>query len=248
MTSTNTSVSTISAPLEDYLETIYLLFKEVGYARVRDIAKARGVRAATVSVSLRKLAEVALIRYERREYIGLTEDGEKLARKIHARHRLLARFFEEVLEMKPAAAGEQACAMEHSLTDEAMDRLVRFFEFIGSCPTVTEAFASCPARGSGGTAASDKKRNACAKCSLVKKEERTMSIADLKPGDTAIVTQIGATGALRQRLLDLGILPETAIDFERAAAGGDPVWIRCQGARIALRKKEAGAVGVRREA
>src|SRR3989339_987168 len=131
MAEANISTAHMSSPLEDYLETIYLLVQEHGFARVKDIAKARDVKAATVSIALRKLAEGEFVNYERREYIGLTQKGEEAARRILTRHRLLTRFFEEVLKMSRHAAGEQACAMEHSLTDEAMDRMVRFFEFLG---------------------------------------------------------------------------------------------------------------------
>ena len=71
LTMTNTTTITkfpeMSQPLEDYLETIYLLVQEHGFARVRDIARARDVKAATVSIALRKLAELDLVRYERRE-------------------------------------------------------------------------------------------------------------------------------------------------------------------------------------
>ena len=65
----------ISSSLEDYLETIYLLVQEQGFARVKDVARARDVKAASVSSALRKLAELDLVRYERREYIALTPSG-----------------------------------------------------------------------------------------------------------------------------------------------------------------------------
>ncbi len=207
MLAPNDSPSLMSEPLEDYLETIYLLVQEHGFARVRDIAKARDVKAATVSIALRKLAEAELVNYVRREYIGLTEKGEKAARRVLTRHRLLTRFFEEVLGMSAHAASEQACAMEHVLTDEAMDRMVRFFEFLGTCPSVVSAFGQCPSGARPGDehpcGASSPE---CARCSL-NPQESSMSIASLKPGQSAVVTQITATGALRQRLLDMGILP-----------------------------------------
>ncbi len=246
MLAPNDSPSLMSEPLEDYLETIYLLVQEHGFARVRDIAKARDVKAATVSIALRKLAEAELVNYVRREYIGLTEKGEKAARRVLTRHRLLTRFFEEVLGMSAHAASEQACAMEHVLTDEAMDRMVRFFEFLGTCPSVVSAFGQCPSGARPGDehpcGASSPE---CARCSL-NPQESSMSIASLKPGQSAVVTQITATGALRQRLLDMGILPETAIDVERSGPGGHPLWIRCQGARLALRRAEASSILVRR--
>jgi len=235
---TNSSTAQMSSPLEDYLETIYLLVQEHGFARVKDIARARDVKPATVSLALRKLAEGELVNYERREYIGLTQKGEAAARRILTRHRLLSRFFEEILLMPAGAAGEQACAMEHCLTDVAMDRMVRFFEFLGNCPTAIAAFHRCPL----GTRA-----DACATCSS-RTDLGSRTLADLKPGQRAVVTQINATGALRQRLLDMGILPETPVELERSGLGGEPLWIRCQGARLALRRTEAATIRLREAA
>lgn len=239
----------MSSPLEDYLETIYLLVQKHGFARVKDIARSRGVKAATISIALRKLADSGLVNYERREYIGLTPEGEETARRILTRHRLLTRLFAEVLNMTPSAASDQACAMEHSLTDEAMDKLVSFFEFLGNCPSVIEIFQRCPV----GLRSRDTCRHEaasprkCARCAY-KNEMKTRSIADLKPGQRATVTHIAASGALRRRLLDMGILPATMVDMERAGRGGSPFWIRCHGARLALRRSEAITIRVRHEA
>lgn len=238
-------VPDISSSLEDYLETIYLLVQQHGFARVRDIAQARDVKAASVSIALRKLAELGLVRHERREYIALTPIGEQAGRRVFTRHRLLTRFFEQVLRMPAEAASEQACTMEHSLTDEAMDRLVRFFEFLDACPFIIETFRQCPM-------AIDTRRNpgaampadACAICAR-RHKVKSMKLADLKLGQTAVVTHINARGARRQRLLDMGILPDTAVDIERFAFGGDPLWVRCHGARLELRRAEANSVLVR---
>ena len=243
----------LSSSLEDYLETIYLLVQEQGFARVKEIAKARDVKAPSVSIALRRLAELDLVRYERREYVVLTEAGEETARRVFSRHRLLTRFFEEVLQMPQAAAAEQACALEHGLTDEAMAGLARFFEFLGSCPKagggLLERFRTCPIglprppRG-----AKKSCHEECASCAHVKKETPEMTeLCDLSPGDTARVAHLRAEGHLRQRLLDMGILPDTSIDLERVGRGGDPLWIRCQGAQLALRRSEAASILVVRD-
>ena len=235
----------MSEPLEDYLETIYLLVQEHGVARVRDIARARGVKAATVSIALGKLGAAGLVDYARREHIRLTPKGEESARRVLTRHRLLTRFFEAILGMSPHAASEQACSLEHALTDEATDRLVRFFEFLGSRPAFAGAFGQCPAGAKPGddhpcgVASPD-----CARCSLSPQESAT-SLASLAPGQTAVVSRVTATGALRQRLLDMGLLPETRIDVERSGAGGRGLRIRCHGARLSLRRSEADRVLVR---
>jgi len=240
-------VREMSPALEDYLETIYLLVQEHGFARVKDIARAREVKAATVSIALRKLAELDMVRYERREYITLSPSGEEAGRRVFTRHRLLARFFEDVLGMPTAAASKQACAMEHSLTDDAMSRLAKFFEFVGSCPNVVDSFREC--QTSLGLRCSPERRTASGACALCteKDEDELMSLADLKPGQSAVVTHVGASGALRQRLLDMGILPDTRINLERSGPGGEPLWIRCHGARLALRRTEANAIRVRDE-
>lgn len=137
----------LTGSLEDYLETIYLLIQERRVARVRDIARARNVKAGSVTPALRRLADLGLIEYEQREYIDLTERGRRAARRVLARHQLLTRFFDEVLQMPPEAANAEACKLEHSLSDEAMDRLVRFFEFLAVCPhrppALLDAFHDC---------------------------------------------------------------------------------------------------------
>jgi DtxR family transcriptional regulator, Mn-dependent transcriptional regulator len=239
---TTASDSEISSSLEDYLETIYLLVQEQGFARVKDVARARDVKAASVSIALRRLAELDLVRYERREYIALTPAGEKVGRRVFSRHRLLSRFFQEVLSLDAQAASEQACALEHGLTDEAMDGMARFFEFLGTCPSVIESFHACPAMG--GRKPGVRLPEWCATCGK-RRSAATTSLAEIKPGNRAVVTKISAGGALRQRLLDMGVLPETAIDVERVGLGGDPFWVRCQGARLALRRSEAQSILVR---
>ena len=87
----------LSSSLEDYLETVFELVRDRKVARVKDIAKARGVRAASVTPAMHRLAHLGLIDYAEREYIVLTPAGEKMARRVYARHRVLQRFFREVL-------------------------------------------------------------------------------------------------------------------------------------------------------
>ena len=69
-----------------------------------------------------------------------------------------------------------------------------------------------------------------------------MSVSDLQPGQEGKVRQLNATGSIRQRLLDMGLLPNTTVRLERLAPAGDPIWISLQGSQLALRRKEAQAV------
>ena len=73
--------------------------------------------------------------------------------------------------------------------------------------------------------------------------ETTMkSVVELQPGEQATVARVGGKGAIRQRLLDMGILPQAQIRVQRIALSGDPVWIEFGGMQLALRRKEAQAV------
>ncbi|MBQ8038034.1 MAG: ferrous iron transport protein A [Proteobacteria bacterium] len=73
---------------------------------------------------------------------------------------------------------------------------------------------------------------------------KELNIYTLETGKTAIVKTVNADEVIRQRLLDMGLLPNIEVMKERCALGGDPVWIRLGNVQIALRKNEAEAVMV----
>lgn len=71
-----------------------------------------------------------------------------------------------------------------------------------------------------------------------------MSLSMQKPGSKIRVVKISGEGAIRQRLLDMGIIPDVTIEIERVAPTGDPIWVKLQGFHLSLRKKEADSVEV----
>lgn len=237
----------LTAALEDYIETIYELIRDKGIARVRDIARARNVKAGSVSPAMKRLADLGLVRYERREFIELTPRGEAEARRVYARHEMLTRFFREVLLVPADVAREDACRIEHTLSDTTLDRLVRMFEFMRACPDggneFIHRFHECPlvrkdAPDCGHRCQADHMTGPAT-------EERMSSIFDMEPGQRARVARVDASGAIRQRLLDMGIIPDAMVEFERSAPVGDPVWIKLQGFQMSLRRTEAEAILVR---
>ena len=70
------------------------------------------------------------------------------------------------------------------------------------------------------------------------------NVYTLEIGQTAVIREVNATGAVRQRLLDMGMIPTIPITKERTALGGDPVWVKVGNVQLALRKDEAQAVVV----
>ena len=193
--------SNLTSSLEDYLETIYLLQRgSMQEARVRDIAAARSVKASSVSPALKRLSEMGYLEYEQRETIRLTEAGKIAARRVYARHVLLLQFFHDILGMPEDKAKEEACGLEHALSDEGMDRFVRFFESRSICPKFLMS-GECD--------------NACA---VHKSEEsaalrENLSTLDRVADHTPVkVKQIRAQGTQRQTILDMGILPNVIIN------------------------------------
>ncbi|MGV8082844.1 MAG: ferrous iron transport protein A [Coriobacteriia bacterium] len=71
-----------------------------------------------------------------------------------------------------------------------------------------------------------------------------MNLAGLKPGDRARITQIGVTGPLKRRLMDMGILVGEPLTLTKIAPMGDPIEVSIKGYSLSLRKSEAEAIGV----
>lgn len=71
-----------------------------------------------------------------------------------------------------------------------------------------------------------------------------MTLNELKIGATAVITAVGGDGALRCRLLDMGIIPKTRVTLQKVAPMGDPIEIRVRGYELTLRVEEAEKIEV----
>ena len=124
----------LSASLEDYLEVIYHLEGSNRVARAKDIADQMSVQRASVTGALKALAGRGLINYSPYSFITLTPAGRTVARDVIRRHETLKEFFIAALQLDPEEAEANACRIEHAIDPMAVDRLVRFLEFIKMCP------------------------------------------------------------------------------------------------------------------
>ena len=73
-----------------------------------------------------------------------------------------------------------------------------------------------------------------------------MTLNELCPGQTAVITEVGGEGALRCRLLDMGLTPRTAVTLQKTAPMGDPIQIRVRGYELTLRIQDARNIRVKR--
>ncbi|HGT9288107.1 manganese-binding transcriptional regulator MntR [Enterobacter kobei] len=111
--------------IDDYVELISDLNREVGEARQVDMAARLGVSQPTVAKMLKRLASVGLIEMIPWRGVFLTPEGEKLAQESRERHQLVENFL-LVLGVSPEIARRDAEGMEHHVSEET---LVKFREF-----------------------------------------------------------------------------------------------------------------------
>src|SRR5213082_2102316 len=104
-----------SAAVEDYLERILELINSKGYARVVDIAAALKISQASVTNMVQRLDAEGLLKYEKYRGLVLTESGEKLARKIAHRHKLLTDFL-KLLGLNDRVISHDVEGMEHHIS------------------------------------------------------------------------------------------------------------------------------------
>lgn len=112
---------------EDYLEMILMLYEQKGAVRSIDIAAGLSVTKPSVSFAMKQLRENGYIVMDRENYITLTEQGMEIARKIYDRHKAITRFLVR-LGVSEEIAREDACKIEHDISQETFRAILNFIE------------------------------------------------------------------------------------------------------------------------
>jgi DtxR family Mn-dependent transcriptional regulator len=126
----------LSDSLEDYLEAIHHIVRAKGAARGKDISERLKVNRSSVTGALRSLAEKKLVNYAPYDLVTLTPEGGRVAERIIHRHEVLKDFIKRVLGLEEGVAEENACRMEHAVSEAVLDRLAQFIGFIHVCPRI----------------------------------------------------------------------------------------------------------------
>jgi Mn-dependent DtxR family transcriptional regulator len=116
--------------MEDYIEQIYILIEEKGYARVSDIAEALSVHPSSVTKMVQKLDKDEYLVYEKYRGLVLTPKGKKIGKRLVFRHDLLEQFM-HIIGVKQENIYNDVEGIEHHLSWDAIDRigdLIQFFE------------------------------------------------------------------------------------------------------------------------
>lgn len=113
----------LSQAVQDYLKTIYKLEEESGAVATTQIAKSLNISGASVTGMLKRLAKMQLVDYNSYKGVKLTQDGRKIALEILRHHRLLEVYLKESLGFSLAKIHDEACRLEHYVSDEFVDRI-----------------------------------------------------------------------------------------------------------------------------
>lgn len=116
--------------MEDYIEQIYILIEEKGYARVSDIAENLSVHPSSVTKMVQKLDKDEYLVYEKYRGLVLTPKGKKIGKRLVYRHDLLEQLLRTIGVMEENIYNDVE-GIEHHLSWNAIDRigdLVQFFE------------------------------------------------------------------------------------------------------------------------
>ena len=188
-----------SGSREDYLINILRLAGEDGTVRTSKLASFMGVAPASVTEMLRTLSDAGLVNYEKYKGVSLTEEGLETAQNIRRKHHIVERFLTDVLDMDHQAAHDEACLMEHAISEDSANKICRIIGARVDCDCKT-----CS--------------NPC------DQEVSEMSVVDMIPGQFGIISHLKSDDAAQVRkLLSMGFIPGRKIMLDSMHNNGPRV-------------------------
>lgn len=124
----------ISENIEEYLEVLYRNGSNGEQVSTTQLSKDLEIAPGSVTQMLKKLEDLGYIVYTPYKGATLTGEGMKIAQKITRKHRILEKFLLDILKVKQENIHEQACEMEHTLSDEAERAICTMLHHPDLCP------------------------------------------------------------------------------------------------------------------
>lgn len=191
---------------EDYLINILRLTDGVRVVKTTEIANYMGVAPASVTEMLKILSKEGLVNYERYRGVSLTAEGITVAKNLRRKHHIMERFLTDVLDVDHQSAHDNACAFEHSMSEDAAIKICHMIghKVDGDCDT-------CP--------------EPCDEKMGVKKP--AICLVDAEPGDWGTISHVSNKDvAVVRKLISMGFVPGRAIKLDSK--------VSMDGARIIL--------------
>lgn len=130
----------LSSGLEDYLEAIYIAHINNQPLKGAGLARKLNISRASVSEALAKLVAKNLIKYNSYESIAITQAGIDEARNVYNKHHTLEQFFQIVLGIQRTEASENACKIEHIVSQNLLNEMQDFTQFCQNHTEILELY------------------------------------------------------------------------------------------------------------
>ena len=194
------SENKISENIEEYLEVLYRNGSNGEQVSTTQLSKDLGIAPGSVTQMLKKLEDLGYISYTPYKGATLTSEGMKIAQKITRKHRILEKFLTDILKIKEENVHEQACEMEHSLSDEAERALCNMLSNPDVCPD-NNVIPAC-----------DFDFDSCKQCSsqtdfdqIINRKFNLLSISELTSDAEGIISFIRGNDELLDDIAAMGI-------------------------------------------
>lgn len=190
----------ISENIEEYLEVLYRNGSNGEQVSTTQLSKELEIAPGSVTQMLKKLEDLGYIKYTPYQGAVLTVDGMKIAQKITRKHRILEKFLLDVLKVKEENVHDQACEMEHTLSDEAERALCTMLKNPDLCPD-ENVIPAC-----------NFDFESCQECysqkdfdQIINRKFNLLSISELKSDYEGIISFIRGNDKLLEDIGNLGI-------------------------------------------
>jgi DtxR family Mn-dependent transcriptional regulator len=214
----------ISAVIEEYLECIFKLQEKSGVARTNDIVKSVGVVPGTVTNTVEWLEKEGLVTHKPYKGVKLTEKGRKIALQVIRRHRLSERLLTDILHMEWDKVHDEACKLEHGITEEVIKPLEKALRHPKTCPHGNPIPTKC-----GGII-----------------EEKSRPLVGLVKGEQSEIVKITEENSSLLRYLgELGLVPGVSVYIVEKAPFDGPLTVKVGSTIHALSRGVASIIYVK---
>ncbi len=199
----------ISENIEEYLEVLYRNGSNGEQVSTTKLSKDLCIAPGSVTQMLKKLENLGYIVYTPYKGATLTDSGMKIAQKMTRKHRILEKFLTDVLKIKEENVHEQACEMEHTLSDEAERALCTMLHNPDLCPD-ENIIPAC-----------DFDFDSCKQCysqkdfdQIINRKFNLLSISELNSDAEGIISFIRGNNELLDDISDMGIKIGLTLKYE----------------------------------
>jgi len=226
--------------VEEYIEAIYDIAGRNAPAKTTDVARRMHNAPASVTEVFQSLSENGLVHYEPYRGAALTEKGYDVALMVKRKHRLLEVFLSRILQIDPQRVHEEACRMEHSISEEVGDALCRMLHAPSRCPG-GKLIHPC-----------QKEISTCDECQEAPKPagkpahppRKVVPVTDLEPHQEGTIALLRGGRKAIQRLSDMGLTPGTRVTIVRKMPMDGPVELRVRRTSLAVGREIADGIFV----